>query len=156
MKLKRKKMKIIAPAQIIFLFTVIAGFILQYVAPVHFFASGIFILVLSTIVLIAGILIAVWALKTMKTEKVSPNHYTPTAKLIVAGPYQYSRNPMYISMILVYLGITLLLNSLWFFVLLMPMSILVCRGIIQPEEMFLEAYFGEEYKNYKKRVRRWF
>lgn len=148
-------MKIIAPAPVIFLFTVIAGFILQYFMPIYVFAASILISVLSAILFIAGILIAGWALQTMRTANVSPNPYTPTARLIIAGPYQYSRNPMYLSITLVYLAIALLLNSLWFFVLLIPMILLVWWGIIQREEIFLEAYFGEQYKNYKKKVRCW-
>jgi len=148
-------MKIIAPAAIIFLFTVIAGFVLQYFVPLYVFSSSILISVLYASLFIVGILIAGWALQTMKAANVSSRPYTPTAKLVIAGPYQYSRNPMYLAMILVYLSIAFLFNSLWFFVLLIPLLSLVFWGVIQPEEKFLAVYFGEEYRNYKKRVRCW-
>ena len=148
-------MKIIAPAPVIFLLTVIVGFILHYFIPIYFFASSMLTSILSAILFMAGVLIAGWALKTMSAANVSPNPYTPTARLIVSGPYQYSRNPMYLSITLVYLAIAMMVNSLWFFMLLIPMLILVWRGIIQREEIFLEAAFGEQYKNYKKRVRCW-
>lgn len=148
-------MKIIAPAPVIFLLTVIVGFILHYFVPIYVFASSMLTSILSAILFMAGVLIAGWALQTMSAANVSPNPYTPTARLIVSGPYQYSRNPMYLSITLVYLAIALMVNSLWFFMLLIPMLILVWRGIIQREEIFLEAAFGEQYKNYKKRVRCW-
>lgn len=148
-------MKIIAPAPVIFLLTVIVGFILHYFVHIYVFASSMLTSILSAILFMAGVLIAGWALQTMSAANVSPNPYTPTARLIVSGPYQYSRNPMYLSITLVYLAIALMVNSLWFFMLLIPMLILVWRGIIQREEIFLETAFGEQYKNYKKRVRCW-
>jgi protein-S-isoprenylcysteine O-methyltransferase Ste14 len=80
---------------------------------------------------------------------------TPTTTIVAAGPYRFTRNPMYLGMAVVYLGATLLLDSYWP-LLLFPVAIAaVSLYVIAREERYLEGKFGEEYRGYKRRVRRW-
>ena len=79
----------------------------------------------------------------------------PAALLITDGPYRYSRNPSYVSITLFYIGITLLVNNVWLFVLLIPVLLIMDRWIILAEERQLEALFGDAYLRYKISVRRW-
>ena len=62
---------------------------------------------------------------------------------------------MYLSLTLLYLGLTSLINSLWMLLLVLPLMIVVQRGVVEREEQYLEEKFGEEYLGYKRRVRRW-
>ena len=73
----------------------------------------------------------------------------------LARPYRFSRNPIYVALTGLYLGIAVMLNSLWLIVLLAPLLIVMRLGVIQREEAYLEAKFGAEYTDYKTRVRRW-
>ena len=75
--------------------------------------------------------------------------------LVTEGPFHYTRNPAYLSLTMIYTAIATLANALWAIVLL-PIALLVTqRGVIEREERYLERKFGEEYLNYKARVRRW-
>lgn len=77
------------------------------------------------------------------------------AALIVDGPYRLSRNPMYLGLTLLYLGITLATGVAWP-LLLLPLPLwIIDRRIIAFEEQTLEAIFGDAYRAYQRRVRRW-
>ena len=79
----------------------------------------------------------------------------PTTAIVVHGPYRFTRNPMYVSLVGLYAGVTLFVNSAWPLILLPAVVLLVQRQVIAREEAYLEAKFGEEYRAYKARVRRW-
>jgi len=75
--------------------------------------------------------------------------------LVIWGPYRFTRNPMYVGMATLYVGGTLLLNDLWPLALLPVVITLVQRRVIAKEEAYLERTFGDVYRAYKARVRRW-
>jgi protein-S-isoprenylcysteine O-methyltransferase Ste14 len=75
--------------------------------------------------------------------------------LVIAGPYKITRNPMYLGLAFVYLGIAIAGQSIWALILLAVVLIIVQRGAIEPEEAFLEKRFGADYLSYKEKVRRW-
>jgi protein-S-isoprenylcysteine O-methyltransferase Ste14 len=79
----------------------------------------------------------------------------PTLALATDGPYRFSRNPLYIAAIGVYLGVTLWVNSLALLLLILPMSWLLHWGIVLREERYLKAKFGDAYRFYQANVRRW-
>ena len=75
--------------------------------------------------------------------------------LVTEGPYRYSRNPQYLALTLFYLGLVLLTESVWALVLLVPTLVVMTYGVVKKEEAHLERQFGDEYREYKSRVRRW-
>ncbi len=85
----------------------------------------------------------------------TPNPTKPTTAIVVHGPYRFTRNPMYLGLVALYLGLVILVNSLWPLVLLPVVVALVQVQVIAREERYLEATFGDEYRAYKSRVRRW-
>ncbi|RYY29134.1 MAG: isoprenylcysteine carboxylmethyltransferase family protein [Sphingomonadales bacterium] len=76
-------------------------------------------------------------------------------KLIFEGVYKWSRNPMYLGMALVYLGITMLNDSGTQLCALFPLMFVIQKEVIEPEERYLAGKFGEPYLAYKASVRRW-
>jgi protein-S-isoprenylcysteine O-methyltransferase Ste14 len=85
----------------------------------------------------------------------SENPWKPTTEIVQSGPFRFTRNPMYLQMLIVCFGIAVILMNLWI-LLLIP----VCAWLLQilaivPEEKYLEQKFGETYSAYKRRVRRW-
>ena len=89
------------------------------------------------------------------TAGESPNPAEPTRTLVVNGPFQFTRNPLYLAMTLIYFGIALAFSSLWALVLLVGVLVIMDRSVIASEEQYLQRSFGERYMQYKARVRRW-
>jgi protein-S-isoprenylcysteine O-methyltransferase Ste14 len=79
----------------------------------------------------------------------------PATALVTTGPYQYTRNPIYIGFVLVYFGLAIVLTSLWVLVLLVPVLVILQRGVVEREEFYLERKFGGTYRKYKAQVPRW-
>jgi protein-S-isoprenylcysteine O-methyltransferase Ste14 len=79
----------------------------------------------------------------------------PVPRLTTEGPFRYTRNPGYLSMAMIYVGIAVLRNSLWAILFLPVVLVVIQREVIGREELYLERAFGEEYLRYKAQVRRW-
>lgn len=79
----------------------------------------------------------------------------PATALVTSGPYRFTRNPMYVGMGFLYAGLAVLLGVIWALAFLPVVLVLVDRMVIAREERYLEAEFGEPYREYKTRVRRW-
>ena len=79
----------------------------------------------------------------------------PTKALTFDGPYTFSRNPMYLGMALIQGGLALLGNALWPLLALIPVISVIRTQVIEKEERYLGAKFGEQYTAFKSRVRRW-
>ncbi len=75
--------------------------------------------------------------------------------LITDGPYRFSRNPSYVALTLLYVGLGVILNNAWVLLLVIPVLLVMHFGVVLREERHLEAAFGEEYVRYKSAVRRW-
>ena len=81
--------------------------------------------------------------------------YKPATHLVTSGIYRWTRNPMYLGMALIYLGVAILLNNLAALILLVPVLAIIQSQVIAREEAYLERAFGNEYVAYKRRVRAW-
>jgi protein-S-isoprenylcysteine O-methyltransferase Ste14 len=89
----------------------------------------------------------------LRRTTLIPHH--PVNHLVTNGMYRITRNPIYVGMVGVYLGVSLLALSWWPLPLLPPVAFAVRRLAIEPEEAYLRAVFGQEYLEYYQRVRRW-
>ena len=79
----------------------------------------------------------------------------PAKTLVMAGPYRYTRNPMYVSLALLTIAAGLFLTTWWPILLLVPTLVIVQQVVIRPEERYLRRRFGADYEAYTRRVRRW-
>ncbi len=79
----------------------------------------------------------------------------PVTALVATGPYRFTRNPIYIGFVILYFGLAILLTSAWMLVLLVPVLVILQRGVVEREEAYLTAKFGDAYRQYQKRVPRW-
>ena len=101
------------------------------------------------------LVLMLWALRNFRRARTSMLPSRPAARLVTNGPYRITRNPMYVSLVALYLAVTLLLNS-WWPVLFLPLVIFVMGfAVIRREEDYLAAAFPEEYAAYRRNVRRW-
>jgi protein-S-isoprenylcysteine O-methyltransferase Ste14 len=79
----------------------------------------------------------------------------PTTTIVESGPYRFGRNPIYLSMFLGLIGLALAVNNLWLLLMLVPFALVIRYGVVAREEAYLERKFGEVYRGYRARVRRW-
>jgi protein-S-isoprenylcysteine O-methyltransferase Ste14 len=109
--------------------------------------------------IVLGFILIVWANYTLLfVGKIGlnarePFHTPPT--LVLEGPYRFSRNPIYLSVIIILFGLAILVGSLTVFIISIALFIIFRTWFISWEEKKLEEVFGEEYLEYKRRVRRW-
>jgi len=102
-----------------------------------------------------ALLIAASGVLTMKRAKTHIDIYKPATAIVSSGPFRFSRNPLYLSMTMLYVGIALTKLLLWP-ILTLPVALYVMHtGVISREERYLAGKFGDEYLQYKARVRRW-
>ena len=85
----------------------------------------------------------------------TPEPHNPTTALVTSGPFRYSRNPIYISKALLYVGISMVANAVWPLLLLPSVLFALTRGMIEREEGYLEHRFGDQYRQYRESVSRW-
>jgi len=90
-------------------------------------------------------------------ERVGTNIYPtqPTLAIATDGPFRFTRNPLYIAAIGVYLAVTLWVDSLVMLLLVVPMTVVLHGGIVLREEGYLATKFPREYNEYRSRVKRW-
>lgn len=145
---------VIAFPPLIYLTSLIFGILLQEALPISL-SWSVWPTVLGWFLIPLASLLALWALKVIHHAGTNVSPYRPTTVIVVGGPFQFTRNPIYLSFTLLYVGIALLTHAVWAMIFL-PLALLVMRlGVIAREELYLERKFGEPYLQYKTRVRRW-
>ena len=130
------------------------GVLLHLVFPVHILLSLV-VRALGAALTVGALVLAVTGRRAMERAGTDPNPTKPTTALVVAGPFRFTRNPLYVSLTGLYVGLSLLVNALWPLVLLPGVLVVMQRGVIEREERYLERKFGDEYRRYRARVRRW-
>ena len=135
--------------------TLLVGVLIHYAIWTVVLLPTVLARVLGVVVFISAGVLAHFAQLAMKRVGTSVLPTQPTLALATDGPYRFSRNPLYIAAIGVYLGVTLWVNGLAPLLLMLPMTWLLHWGIVLREERYLEARFGDAYRSYQTTVRRW-
>ena len=144
------------PPPLVFLISIALGVVLQHAVRPLTIPVGRTLSITGGIVLIAvAVCLFVSALVLFRRTGQHPRPWKPTPELIPNGPYRFSRNPMYVAMTLFVLGLGIALNNLWVSIFA-PVSLLAVHFIaVLPEERYLVGEFGEGYRGYIARVRRY-
>ncbi|MDZ4806563.1 MAG: isoprenylcysteine carboxylmethyltransferase family protein [Candidatus Eisenbacteria bacterium] len=107
------------------------------------------------LVVIAGIALLGWARRTMVSAGTNINPRKPTTVIVDSGPFRFTRNPFYVAISTIFLGVTLILNEWAGLAILVVMLGVIHFGVVLREERYLEVKFGQLYRDYRARVRRW-
>lgn len=102
-----------------------------------------------------GLALFIWTLVTFRRHRTTVNPYQAASTLCTQGPFRFSRNPIYVGDWFILAGVSLLLATAWPLVFAPLIWAMLRYGVIRHEEAHLEARFGDAYRNYRSRVRRW-
>jgi protein-S-isoprenylcysteine O-methyltransferase Ste14 len=105
---------------------------------------------------LTGLALAVAGIRNFTRAGTAVRTIEPTTALVTTGIHGRSRNPIYVGLFLLYTGIGVAAHSPWILILLPPLALLIRYGVVAREEAYLERLFGDAYRDYKARVRRWF
>ncbi|MBP6908273.1 MAG: isoprenylcysteine carboxylmethyltransferase family protein [Candidatus Pacebacteria bacterium] len=136
-----------------FMLALVAGLVLHLVFEIPLFVSGAY-QYLGVVLIIIGTYLVWWAQSTTRKTKQEMSQTQPSRDF-ARGPYKYSRNPTHIGLTLTTLGLGLILNSFFIFVVTIIASLISKYIFIKKEEALLEEKYGDEYREYKKTVSTW-
>ncbi len=145
---------VLVPPDVLMGGVIVLGLILQgqsawYFAPV--FVQHM----LGPLLVVFGVLLAAWAATTFHLEGTNVQPHKPTQAVVTSGPFRYSRNPIYVGLVMVVLGAAMIANTVWMLILLVPAVLVLDRGVIAREEAYLAKKFGDPYTEYCRSVRCW-
>jgi protein-S-isoprenylcysteine O-methyltransferase Ste14 len=145
---------VVAPPPLIFLAGLAVGFGLEALLPGSSLPDAL-AWILGGALLLAGLALLFSFERAFQRKQTAANPWRPTTAIATEGPYRLTRNPAYVGMALVYVGIAVCSQALWVLLPLPVVLAIIDRGVIAREERYLERKFGQEYLDYKRRVRRW-
>lgn len=106
--------------------------------------------------IVIGFGILMTAIGLFKKAGTPAEPWKQVSALVTDGVYRWTRNPMYLGMTLIYLGLAIYIDSLITLLLIVPVTFWITRNVIEKEEAVMTARFGSEYLAYRERVGRWF
>jgi protein-S-isoprenylcysteine O-methyltransferase Ste14 len=146
---------VIFPPPLIFLGGLLLGFGLNWGLSLPRLPEPPWSFALGAPLVVLALLLGFSAVRVLRGARTNINPYKPSTAVVTSGPYRWTRNPIYVSMVLSYLGLALLFGALGPLMLLVPVLTVMRFGVIAREELYLSQRFGEEYRSYTARVRRW-
>jgi protein-S-isoprenylcysteine O-methyltransferase Ste14 len=134
---------------------VIAGLALNWLVPLQFMPARVPARWLGAAVFVLALALFAWAVATMTRAGSNVPTSLPTTTIVDSGPYGVTRNPIYLGMFLALTGLAIAFDNLWLLMMLAPFSLVIRYGVVAREEAYLERKFGDVYRSYRSRVRRW-
>jgi protein-S-isoprenylcysteine O-methyltransferase Ste14 len=133
----------------------IVSFGLNWLYPLPFVPSSLPWIGVGIVLIAAGILLVAWSGRSFRKARTQILTSQPATAIVSTGPYQFSRNPIYLGMFLMLAGLAVGFDTLWFLAAAIVLYVVIRFGVIAREEAYLERKFGSVYLDYKARVRRW-
>jgi protein-S-isoprenylcysteine O-methyltransferase Ste14 len=134
---------------------VIAGLAFNWLVPLPFLPANLPAAWLGAMVFVLALALVAWAIVTITWAGSNVPTNLPTTTIVESGPYRFTRNPIYLSMFLGLIGLVIAFDNLWLVMMLVPFALVIRFGVVAREEAYLERKFGDDYRGYRSRVRRW-
>ena len=134
---------------------VIAGLALNWLLPLPFLPADLAARWLGAMVFVLALGLFAWAIVTITRAGSNVPTNLPTTTIVESGPYRFTRNPIYLGMFLGLIGLAIAFDNLWLLLMLVPFALVIRYGVVVREEDYLERKFGDAYRGYRSRVRRW-
>lgn len=155
-KHERDRAAVVAPPPLLTAVCVAAGFIADHFKPLPFIhgiarsrvALCVALLFLAGAVIFSGI-------RQLIKHNEHPSPYKPTDAIVGSGIYRFTRNPIYLGLLMVVLAVGIGANNAWLLLSFVALFVVLNFGVVKPEERYLSVKFGDRYDEYRRRVRRW-
>lgn len=146
---------IVAPPPLLYLGGLIIAAVLHWYWPIGLLPPGAVSWLVAVPVALAGLAVILWGVYTMRRAHTAVSPYQSTTQIVDSGPFGFSRNPLYVGMDLLFVGLALWLDTLWGVPVFILLLLVMHYGVILREERYLEERFGDAYRQYRARVRRY-
>jgi len=143
------------PPPVIYAGFFLLGLVLEYAFGAPALLPNVVAWLAGWLLSVASLFLIIPALRSFRSAHTSMIPIRPASSLVTDGVYGITRNPMYFSLLLLYAGISIALNLWWPIVLAPALILAIDRIVIAREEAYLLRRFGDEYRRYRERVRRW-
>jgi len=143
------------PPPIFFFISLAFGLLLEYFLPININIPQVPRAIFSSIFIIFSGYFAVSAFVVLINNKTTFDTSKSTTKIVTKGSFRISRNPLYFSLLLLLFGIAVIFFSIWLFLMVPVLYIVLLFKAVKPEERYLTQKFGKEYLEYSSKVRRW-
>jgi protein-S-isoprenylcysteine O-methyltransferase Ste14 len=149
---------VIAPPPLLALAVVVIGLALDWLLPAYVLSLLLSLedrIVIGVLLIAAGLGLAVSALGTFRSARTHAEPWKPSTALVTEGIFKWLRNPMYVGAISILAGLAILLASDWMLVMTIIFGPVIHFGVVKREERYLEAKFGDAYRQYLAKVPRY-
>lgn len=146
------------PPTLLFVLGLLFAWWLHATIPFEIIAASSFgpwVVAAGAAALAVGTVLFWWGMSTFARARTGILLQRPASQLVTYGPYRWSRNPMYVGFVAMYVGLALLMNSVWPIALLPAVIVSLELMVITREERYLRTVFGSAYEDYCRRVNRW-
>jgi len=143
---------------LLFAVALVLGFVLDHLLPLSIGIArneGMVHKLIPATIILLGIAVAIAGIRNFSRVGTPVPGNRPVRAVVTTGVHGWSRNPIYVGMLVLYIGIGIAVRSTWILVLAPFIFIVLRYAVIAREERYLEQRFGDTYCDYKRRVRRW-
>jgi protein-S-isoprenylcysteine O-methyltransferase Ste14 len=148
---------VITRPPLLFLAALMIGLVLDRLLRLSFPVPGTDLVhwIIGGSLMLIGLALSAAGIRNFSRAGTPVQSIKPTRALVTTGIHGWTRNPIYLGMFLLYGGIGVAAQSPWVLILTLPLAITIRYGVVAREEAYLERRFGDAYRDYKARVRRW-
>ena len=149
---------VIAPPPLLALGALVLGLVFDRLAPAYVLTVLLSLferIAIGLVLMAVGAALAVSAIRAFTNAGTYVEPWKPTIALVTDDVFQWLRNPMYVGGMLLLAGLAIIIASDWTLVMTVALALALHFGVIKREERYLDAKFGEPYRNYRRKVRRY-
>jgi protein-S-isoprenylcysteine O-methyltransferase Ste14 len=148
---------VIARPPLLFVAALLLGFVFDRLLCLPFPVPGIDLVhwIIGALLILIGLALGAAGIRNFSRAGTPVRSIKPTRALVTTGVHGWTRNPIYLGMFLLYGGVGVAAQSPCILILTLPLAITIRYGVVAREEAYLERRFGDAYRDYKARVRRW-
>lgn len=154
MNIEQDSPQVRLPPPLIALTFALLGFLLHQIYPVSI-GNLASLWLFGSFLVGLGLVLIIYCAGVFRRRQTNIEPWKQTTAIISTGIYGLSRNPIYLSFFIIGIGLAFFFNTFWIILMQIPFLVVMNHYVIAREEAYLSGKFGQEYSDYKRKVRRW-